>query len=65
MSARFWMVCRSPRHAGSKTEPKQRYGSLDEARMAAQALADQLAVPFVVLQATDTVWPKDHTPSLL
>ena len=55
----FWMVCRSPRHAGAKTEPRQRYASLPEAQSAARDLARANDAPFVILAAVETVWPRD------
>lgn len=61
----FWMVCRSPRHAGAKTEPKQRYQSEADARAAAQTLADQNDAPFVILAATETVWPRGQSKPFL
>ncbi len=53
----FWMICRSPRHAGSKTAPTTRYATLPDARRAAQDLADQSDAPFVILAASETIWP--------
>ena len=64
MRPAFWMVCRSPRHAGAKTEPKQRFATEADARAAAQDLADQQEAPFVILAATETVWPRSQTRSL-
>lgn len=61
----FWMVCRSPRHAGAKTEPRQRYGTLAEARQAARDLARANDAPFVILAAVETVWPADDAPATL
>lgn len=63
--ARFWMVARSPRHPGAKTAPTTRYGSLSEARRAAQDLANQSDAPFVVLGVEETVWPDTAQPALL
>lgn len=65
MKPPFWMVCRSPRHAGSKTEPKERFRSEDDARTAAQALADANEAPFCILAVTATVWPKGQTDRLI
>lgn len=58
----FWMVCRSPRHAGAKTEPRQRYHTLEDARRAAADLAAANDAPFTILAAVETVWP-GQTPS--
>lgn len=65
MSARFWMICRAPRHPHSKTEPTRRYDSEAEARSDAQTMADQHNVAFVVLTATDTIHPKGNQKRLL
>lgn len=62
----FWMVCRSPRHLGARTEPKQRYQTEADAIRAATDLAAEHGHPFVVLAVTHTVWPKAASqPSLL
>lgn len=62
----FWMVCRAPTHAGSKTEPRWRYPSREEAMAAAADLARTNDAAFVVLEAVATVSPRlDTTPSLL
>lgn len=62
----FFMVCRTPRHSGSITSPRERYATFKEALAAAQDLADREGVPFTVLQATRTVTPRDlSTPNLL
>jgi hypothetical protein len=60
----FFMVCRSPRHAGAKTEPRVRYGTEGEARAVAQRLANETDAPHVVLAATVTLWPQGRTRSL-
>ena len=60
----FFMVCRSPRHNGAKTEPRVRYGTEAEAREVAQRLADETDAPHVVLAATVTLWPQGQTRSL-
>lgn len=66
MTARpFWMICRAPRHEHSKTEPRQRFASEDEAMQAAQAMADQQGADFVVLAATRTIRPRSDQESLL
>lgn len=61
----FWMVCRSPRHAGSKTEPTHRYATKADAMREAKALANQTGAPFVILEATETVWPDGDQERLL
>lgn len=53
----FWMVCRSPRGPGAKTEPRQRYSTLEDARRAAADLANANDAPFTILAAVETVWP--------
>lgn len=55
----FYMVCRSPRFEGAKTEPRVRYPTLEAARAAAQKLANQTSNPFTILAAAETVKPKD------
>ena len=57
--APFWMICRKPRHPDSKTEPKQRYGSIADARRAARAIAKSTDAPMVILQSVETVDPGD------
>jgi hypothetical protein len=61
----FYMICRSPRHAGSRTEPKQRFANLADAQKAAQDMADQTGEPFVVLSATHMIWPGKGQQSLI
>lgn len=58
MTARFWMICRAPRHEHSKTEPRQRYASEADATAAAQTMADQHDADFVVLESVKTIRPK-------
>lgn len=65
MTARFWMICRAPRHPHSKTEPTRRYGTEAEARADAQTMANQHNTPFVVLTATETIHPKGDQARLL
>jgi hypothetical protein len=66
MIHQFFMVCRTPRHSGSTTSPRERFATFQEAVTAAQDLADREGVPFSVLQATRTVTPRDtSTPNLL
>ena len=65
MTPAFWMICRSPRHAGAKTEPRQRFSTEADARAAAQSMADQQAAPFVILTATETIWPTSQQDKLL
>ena len=55
----FYMVCRSPRFPGAKTQPRVRYATLEAARTAAQKLANDTGNPFTILAATETVKPKD------
>lgn len=55
--ARFWMVCRKPTGPHSKTEPRQRYGSLADALAAAQKLADENDAQFHVLETVATARP--------
>ncbi len=61
----FWMVCRSPRHPGAKTEPRQRYSTHPEALAAARDLARANDAPFVILAAVETVWPADDDQKTL
>jgi hypothetical protein len=65
MTAPFWMICRSPRHAGAKTEPKQRFATEADARLAAQQMADTHQAPFCVLAVTATIWPQGDQQTLL
>lgn len=60
----FWMVCRSPRHAGAKTEPRQRFSTLEDARRAARDLAQANDAPFTILAAVETVWPASGSGDL-
>lgn len=58
-TAPFWMVCRTPMHPQAKTEPRQRYENLADARVAAQKMANQTGKPFTILSAVESVQPKD------
>lgn len=62
---RFWMICRTPTHAGSKTEPKARYTDKAEAQRAAQDLANQNGAAFTLLEAVETIHPASDQQSLL
>lgn len=55
----FYMVCRSPRHAGAKTEPRQRYAHMADAVTVAEKLATETGQPHVVLGVVKTIHPKD------
>lgn len=57
----FYMVCRSPRHAGAKTEPRQRFTHLSDAVTVAERLAAETGQPHVVLGVVQTVWPTDKS----
>ena len=57
--ARFWMVCRKPTGPGSKTEPRQRYSSFEDAMTAAQKLARENDAQFHVLETVATARPGD------
>lgn len=57
--AKFWMVCRKPTGPGSKTEPRQRYGTFDEAMAAAEKLARENDAQFHVLETVATARPGD------
>lgn len=59
------MICRTPRHPGSVTEPRARYASLPEARAAARTMADKHSAAFTILQAVETTHPRDDTQLLL
>lgn len=61
----FWMVCRSPRGPGARTEPKQRFSIEADAAAAAQRLADETGHPHCLLAATRTIWPRGQTDKLL
>jgi hypothetical protein len=65
MPPAFFMVCRSSRGPGAKTEPRQRFATLAEARAVAQRLADQTGHPHVILAATETLWPAPGGQRLL
>lgn len=55
--ARFWMVCRKPTGPGSKTEPRARYSSFNDAFAAAQKLAQENDAQFLVLETTAIARP--------
>lgn len=57
----FYMVCRSPKHAGAKTEPKQRFSHLSDAVTVAERLAAETQAAHVVLGVVKTVHPTDKT----
>lgn len=57
--ARFWMVCRKPTGPGSKTEPRQRYYSFDDAMTAARKLARENDAQFHILETVATARPGD------
>ncbi|WP_298494555.1 hypothetical protein [uncultured Maritimibacter sp.] len=66
---RFWMVARKPWGPGSRTEPRARYSSLDDARRVARDLARTHDAPFVILEAVEIIRPDqsgqdDNTRSL-
>ena len=63
--ARFWMVCRKPSGPHSKTEPRARYSSFDEALAAAQKLAKENDAQFHVLETVATARPTDATQRTL
>ncbi len=63
--ARFWMVCRKPSGPHSKTEPRQRYSSFDQALAAAQKLARENEAQFHVLETVATARPGDLTQETL
>lgn len=57
----FYMVCRSPKHAGATTEPKKRYSHLSDAVTVAENLAAETQQPHVVLGVVKTVHPTDKS----
>ena len=57
--ARFWMVCRKPSGPQSRTEPRTRYTSFDDAMRAAQKLAKENDAQFHVLETVATARPGD------
>lgn len=57
----FYMVCRLPRHAGAKTEPRQRYSHLSDAVTVAEKLATETGQPHVVLGVVQTIHPTDKS----
>ena len=63
--ARFWMIARKPTRAATRTEPRQRYSHRADAVQAAQKLADQTGAPFILLEAVETIHPKQDEGSLL
>lgn len=64
--ARFWMVCRKPTGPGNKTEPRQRYGTIEDARRAAAKLAAQTGAAFLILETVEVERGTDtDTVSLL
>lgn len=63
--ARFWMVCRKPTGPQSKTEPRARYSSFDEAMNAARKLARENDAQFHVLETVATARPGEATQETL
>ncbi|KAB6714305.1 hypothetical protein [Roseobacter sp. TSBP12] len=63
--ARFYMVCRKPSGPMSKTEPRQRYSHLSDAREAAHKLASQNDAPFLILESVEIIRPGDATEGRL
>lgn len=57
--ARFWMVCRKPTGPQSKTEPRARYATFDDAMAAARKLARENDAQFHVLETIATARPTD------
>jgi hypothetical protein len=57
----FYMVCRSPRHAGAKTEPRQRFSHMSDAINVAERLAAETGQPHVVLGVVKTVHPANKS----
>lgn len=55
--ARFWMVARKPNHANARTEPRQRYSTIEDARGAARDLARANDAPFVILETIEIIRP--------
>ncbi len=62
---RFWMVCRKPSGPHSKTEPRTRYSTFDDAMAAAQKLAKENDAQFHVLETVATARPTDATQGAL
>lgn len=62
--ARFWMVCRKPSHANSKTEPRRRYSHLADARDVATRLAASEDAPHIILEAVEIIRPTDKNEGL-
>lgn len=65
MITHFWMVCRTPTHAGSETKPQKRFATREQARTIASQMAAQEGVPFTLLEAVETIQPRPDTPRLL
>jgi len=59
--ARFWMVARKPSGPHSRTEPRARYSTLQDARAAAHDLAQANNAPFLVLETVEIIRPGDDT----
>lgn len=55
--AKFWMVCRKPTGPNSKTEPRVRYSSFNDAMEAAEKLAKENGAQFHVLETVATARP--------
>ena len=64
-SRRFYMVCRAPKHPGSKTEPRTRYKDHAEAEGVARSLAKTEGAAFIVLEAVAVYGPEDATQQTL
>jgi len=63
--ARFWMVCRKPTGPHSKSEPRQRYSSFDDAMTAARKLARENNAQFHILETVATARPGEETQGAL
>ena len=59
--ARFWMICRKPTGPQSRTEPRQRYSSIQDARAAARKLAAETGAQIHILETVETIRPDDTT----
>lgn len=55
--ARFWMVCRKPSGPQSRSEPRLRYSTIDDARRAAALLARSNDAAFLILETIEVIRP--------
>lgn len=65
--ARRWQICQKPAGIGhqGKPAPRKWFDQIEDARAAAQALANDTGRAFLVLETVETVRPADTQEQLL